>query len=993
MSRVPGLTTVRPWYTLADRGLMLGRSEGGGVERGGERLRTFSLVALSAATALAFAARAYRLEAQSIWLDEGLSVLFARPELGNLLPKLVTDDIHPPLYVLLLHFWLQVAGDGEFGVRFLSLLFGVLLVPLVYRMAVDLFAGSDEKGAQARLSGLVAALLVALSPFLVYYSQEARNYIVVAFWTSLSTWLLWRALVAGGGRWWWLYSVASALSLYTHYYAGFVLLAQSLYVLLSWSRWRPLLRSFALAMLGTAVLYAPWLIGLWGQVSNLWLHPDYWPGTLDLWTITTRTFAAFVAGSGQTAAAGPLALGFAALFGAGFLVLLWRGGLRGGGGELYVIVCAVVPLLAVYAITSRYPKFAERYLIIISPAFYLVLARGLAALYELGQSLAGRWAAAGGATVALTGLVALGAGALSASATWGVYYGPEWAKDDHRGAIAVIQAQGRPGDLIVLTRNTYQSFLYYYHGDLPWYGFDAASPGGTPDEREVAERLAPLVRGHTRVWHLLWQEEVTDATQTVAGLLRKSGRQVPLGLQFTGVRLNLYEMPPDVVIGAEPDRPLAVNYENGLRLLGYDLKSAQVRPGEMADLSFYWEATRQLGEDIGLSLALRDQQGLYWGTDGQRISGHYLPPSRWPLKRLVRSGCPLTVPWGTPPGRYTLELNVHLTPSLRELARVEPSGQPVGTRLDVGQLTVTPAGQSTAPTLAQMAIPLARDELLHDGRGAESMRLLGQGALPEEVPQGGGFDFSLYWERGVASGADLQVMVELSAVQTRQVLLQALISTYPTSQWTAGERLRGQYRLLVPADLPSGEYEVRLSIAAGGPGQVVGWANGGNRISLGRLRVTDLAREMAPPSTRFRADARFGDVASLYGFDLTGVDAGDLRVKQGQKIALTLHWESLAPTDTSYTVFVHLADAAGRPWGQQDAPPALGARPTTGWLAGEFVADPRQIVVAEDVPTGRYRLLVGLYGPDGKRLGVTTAAGVSVGSSLPLPGVAVEVQR
>jgi hypothetical protein len=73
---------------------------------------------------------------------------------------------------------------------------------------------------------------------------------------------------------------------------------------------------------------------------------------------------------------------FGVIFALGVAALLVRGGLRTRRGELFLIFYAIVPLLIVYAITASNPKFAERYMIIISPAFYLVLARGLAALYS-----------------------------------------------------------------------------------------------------------------------------------------------------------------------------------------------------------------------------------------------------------------------------------------------------------------------------------------------------------------------------------------------------------------------------------------------------------------------------------------------------------------------------------------------------------------------------------------------------------------------------------
>lgn len=986
MTARPGLTTELGQSSLPGDSLATQR-ERSSLQRNSLPSFRWLGVLLGVVAALAFAARVYRLGAQSIWLDEGLSILFARPDLGQLLSKLITDDIHPPLYIVTLHYWMLMAGDSEFAVRFLSASFGVLLVPLVYRLAKDLVSPTGRVLAEAELAGLAAAILVALSPFLVYYSQEARNYIAVAFWVTLASWSLWRALLGRGRRWWWLYAVTSALALYTHYYAGFVLLAQALYLSLGWRDWRRVWRPFLLAVAGMCILYLPWLAGLLGQATNLWLHPDYWPGTLDLWAVAARTFSVFALGV-PSAVASPALLGFAALFALGLVVLVWKGALRSQRGELFLAVSVLVPLLAVYGVSYGYPKFAERYLIIITPAFYLVLARALASLYSVGGWLAKRWSAASTLATLLSALLILAIGGYSAAGTWQVYYGPEWAKDDYRAAIHTIEASAQPGDVILLTRNMYQSFLYYYHGSLPWFGLDAAGPGAAPNVALVAKRLNEMVKGHTRVWHLLWQEEVTDATQTVGGLLGKYGRQVPLGTEYTGVRLNLYELPPDVVFAGTPEQALRADYENGLRLWGYDLKTGELRPGEVADLAFYWDTTRPLGEDIGLSVALRDSRGFVWGSAGQRISGHYLPPARWSTNRTVRGMCPTAIPPGTPPGNYTLELNVHLTPGLRELSRVEANGQPVGTRLDLGQITVLPASGDHAPTLTELAVAVPQEARFASPAGGGDLSLLGHSLLPGQLAQGQSFDLSLYWQRD--GGADFDVALGLAGDGRGMLLREPLALGYPTSAWAPGERLRGQYRLLLPANLPAGEYELTLSVLPK-DGDLPLSVGDGSSLVLGSLIVTELPHLLSAPVVAGKVEAQFGEVASLYGFDLPGLKDGGLTVKTGGRIDLNLVWQSRAATATNYTVFVHLADAEGRPWAQQDAPPGQGERPTTGWLAGEFVSDARQIAVGGDVPPGRYRLLVGMYGPDDHRLPAVLNGERLAGDSVALPGVVVEV--
>jgi hypothetical protein len=107
----------------------------------------------------------------------------------------------------------------------------------------------------------------------------------------------------------------------------------------------------------------------------------------------------------------------------------------------------------------------------------------------------------------------------------------------------------------------------------------------------------------------------------------------------------------------------------------------------------------------------------------------------------------------------------------------------------------------------------------------------------------------------------------------------------------------------------------------------------------------------------------------------------DIRV--GSPISLTLYWKPVAPAesraaggvggaDKPYTVFVHLLGPDSQIWAQQDNPPSLGTAPTSGWVPGEYVADPYQLVVKPETPAGEYRIEVGMYDPaTGARLRVT----------------------
>src|SRR5437763_9444550 len=97
---------------------------------------------------LAFALRVYHLDAMSFWSDEGISVIRARVEFPQVLGILPVE--HTPLYFVALHQWMHAAGEGDFAVRFFSLLFSVLSVPLVYRLGQALDGRHEVQDETAR---------------------------------------------------------------------------------------------------------------------------------------------------------------------------------------------------------------------------------------------------------------------------------------------------------------------------------------------------------------------------------------------------------------------------------------------------------------------------------------------------------------------------------------------------------------------------------------------------------------------------------------------------------------------------------------------------------------------------------------------------------------------------------------------------------------------------------------------------------------------------
>jgi len=150
---------------------------------------------------------------ESLWQDEAFSVYYAQ----DITTAITLPENTPPLYLTLLSFWMNIGGTSEFSARFPSVLFGVLSVYLTFLLAHNIW---DNK------KGLLAAALIAVSPYHVALSQEARSYMLLVCVTLL-TFLCWRRVTRHmTTKNLSLLAIANAFLLYTHVYGIFILLIQ-----------------------------------------------------------------------------------------------------------------------------------------------------------------------------------------------------------------------------------------------------------------------------------------------------------------------------------------------------------------------------------------------------------------------------------------------------------------------------------------------------------------------------------------------------------------------------------------------------------------------------------------------------------------------------------------------------------------------------------------------------------------------------------------------
>ncbi len=530
-------------------------------------------------TLLALALRLYHLGAQSLWYDEGVSVYLARMSLLQL-TAWTADDIQPPLYYYLLHFWLPLFGQSssEFVVRFPSLFFGVLTVPLMYRMGRHLFGAT---------AGLLAAFLTAISPLYLWYAQETRMYTMLTFLCLLSSYLLLKALERRAPPYlplWPAFAVANVAAAYTHYFAFFVMAFQGIY-LVAWSWWmrrrerQSLLQGLA-TFAAVALAYLPWVpFMLYRYQADV----SYWQGTLKLNEVLRKTLISFSLGETVIEEVGAkLAVGYGGivLIALAAIALSERSGRDSDHKSrsilhspfsilLFLLLYLLLPVALIIALSYRIPKFSPRYLMLSSPAFFLIIAGGLTTLLQRSGKRQG----------SISNLHLLSAICLlfilttSAYADYNNYFNIHFTKADFRGVARRIEEHIGPDETVILTSGHMYPVFTYYYGGHNWYPIPAERTLSTEHTLNfsVAADLNHALADKSGVWVVLWQDEVVDPNGFLLMMLEEKGELLETE-DLWHVRLRHFALPEGVHFSSQPDiqHPTEINFEGRIKLLGYD---------------------------------------------------------------------------------------------------------------------------------------------------------------------------------------------------------------------------------------------------------------------------------------------------------------------------------------------------------------------------------------------------------------------------------------
>ncbi len=457
------------------------------VEVAGRKITKYGIALLGIVLAGAFL-RVYHLGTQSIWVDEGWSIWISKMTVPQIVQEVARADVHPPLYYFILHYWMMIFGTSESAVRLLSALFGILAIPMIYVVGRQLFN---------KQVGLVAALILALSSFNIYYSQETRMYSLMVLLALLSMYFFWRFLqqsnlVSSVG-----YVLSTTLLVYAHYYGWFVVIAENIYVvtllLLSKNRTYKLKHWVTLQVIVLA-LFAPWITSLVNQFSRPGAVGAYSPatiatiiGTLTAYSGTTVLLAFFLGLSVLSLFAYQKVRG--AIDWKAPLNALesysWEVRLQDPAAVYFLVVWLVTIILLPFVISRFFtPIYYYRYTIAASVALYLLAAKGIRIINYRPAKLA------------VIGIIVV----LSV-ANLQVYYSSV-TRPQVREATYFIDANAKSGDLVLIYPNWAPFTFDYYNNrtDIAIKTIYSAITASGNSSEALTKELQTDVTGHDRVW-------------------------------------------------------------------------------------------------------------------------------------------------------------------------------------------------------------------------------------------------------------------------------------------------------------------------------------------------------------------------------------------------------------------------------------------------------------------------------------------------------------
>ncbi len=743
--------------------------------------------------ACAWALRLFWIGHQSLWYDEALSASLATEPYRSLVDQLSRDDVHPPLYFLLLHGWIHGAGTSELALRSLSAWSSTLAVPLLMALGTRI-AG--------RRVGIVTGVLACCSPLLIYYGQETRMYALLACLSTLSGYAFIRAS-RGPRRWWYIYLGAMEGVFWTHLAGTFLFAALNVWWLVSFivqqrthrasdmkrssggslmSR-RDVFRPWLFAQVGVVLLFIPWLL-IAGRRLASYSSPVH--GGPIVWMLE-QTAIVFSLGhtvvgldvapqdpsfAAQDAVARWLLIPFLCAFAAGLVALR--------GQRLLVATWLLIPIGGITTLATLHHGFDARYLIEATPIFFVALAAGLVWCWRHTKP---------GALILTMTLLTISTFSLSR-----MYTDPAYARDDNRQVVQFLATHARPDSAVILDAGFTPAFQYYAQGTWPTVNLPATVP---VDPIATERSLTAFTSGRSQVWLVLWHDYYADPNRLVWTWLLQHNYAADWVNVNDDFKVLRFDRLPDTGLRAS-----GAVFGDALQLVGSTTSVTQGANNESElTLDLYWKSLTNITTNYSLVTHVLDSAGSIYGRDDAQPAGGHLPTSSWHAGDHFHTVVHLPLlPW-TAPGDYRIQVQVY-NPTTGELLRVGPSGSANTSEFMPVTLTY-PTRQQAAVSFA--ALPTHAHPL--DARFGALATLAGC----QESVNGTNTTLTLFWHSMSPSTTNLKVFVHALDARGQVVATgdsEPVMGAAPTSHWFTGETVRDPH--MIRNDRPITTYEVGL---------------------------------------------------------------------------------------------------------------------------------------------------------------------------------------
>ncbi len=446
---------------------------------------------------------------QSLWLDEAIGAIVAKNySFGDILLKFPLGDNHPPLYYLILRGWSLIFGYSEVSLRMPSVIFGVSTIYFVYRVAKEF----------TKVNPAVPAMLLATSPLAIYYSQEARMYMLSGFLAAGGVYFFLRTFKEDSGiKDWLLFSLFYTLLIFSDYMPVFLYPVFALYPLIrkeNWIWWK----KFFLSNLPVLVLGILWLpiFQKQGEGGRRLLEtlPD-WAGVAGGASFKQMGVFWSKFSLGRISLINKyIQYGLVSLASIPILTALFGSLKKIKSSGLFWLWFAL-PVILGFGVSFAFPAFIYFRYIFVLPAFYLLISLGADSYPKIGRLLV--------ALVITFNLIG-----------WGIYLAdPRQHRESWREAVAYIEENAFPTEVVIFGNpEPFAPYRWYSSGKVKALGVtDSVSASREKTERITGEALT----GATGVYYFEYLKGLEDPSGIVEDSLGKIGFKEIERKDFNGV--------------------------------------------------------------------------------------------------------------------------------------------------------------------------------------------------------------------------------------------------------------------------------------------------------------------------------------------------------------------------------------------------------------------------------------------------------------------------